>query len=81
MSDEIRPDDELAAAEVRLLGLLTLLRSDAVRRDPRLVQTLMRRVRWQSRVRDVLAAVARLAGAVVDGLSLYTRRCGEGDAR
>jgi hypothetical protein len=67
------PEEPLTPAEQRLLSLLVLLRTDAVRTDFALVRRLMTSVRWQRAVREVLTAVGSLAAAVADGVTMFYR--------
>lgn len=68
MSD-LPPDEPLSPSEQRLAALLGLLRSDIVRSRPALVGAIMRQVRWQHLVRDVLGAVGAFASSVGRGLT------------
>ena len=69
MSDEGRPEEARGAAEERLLALLALLRAEGERDDHTLVGTVMRNVRWQRTVRELLITIGSLAGAVTDGVA------------
>ena len=70
MSDETRPDEERSAAEEHVLALLALLQAEAERDDRTLVGAVMRHLRFQRTVREVLTAVGSLAGAVTDGVAI-----------
>ena len=70
MSRPDDPTDEASAAELRLLALLLLLRSESPSGDPALTTSVMRTARLQHAVRGAAHAVATLAGAVVDGIAL-----------
>ena len=74
-------DDALTPAEQRLAALLALLRSDLVRSRPGLVTAIMRQVRWQRVVRDVLGALGTLASSVTEGLVLLLGRSSDGRGR
>ncbi len=78
MSQERRPpEDELTPAEERLLRLLALLQLE--RQDGgALTHAVMWRVRLQYVARGLARAVAQLAAAVADGLSLVLKL---GDSR
>ena len=62
------PENDLSAAEQRLLALLLLLRTEDGRQPPALVTAVMRTVRWQRALRDVMSAIAGLLAAVADGV-------------
>ena len=74
-------DDGLTPAEQRLAALLALLRSDLVRSRPGLVTAIMRQVRWQRVMRDVLGALGTLASSVTQGLVLLLGRSSDGRGR
>ncbi|MBA2568194.1 MAG: hypothetical protein H0V11_02490 [Actinobacteria bacterium] len=63
-------DEPLTPAEQRLASLLALLRSDAVRSRPMFVAGIMKQVRWQRFVREVVEAVASFASALADGVAV-----------
>jgi hypothetical protein len=63
-------DDELSAAERRLVALLAVLSSDELRLSPTLGRSVLARARWELRVRravHTLDAFSRTLGA---GLAL-----------
>ncbi len=70
MSEDDRPREALGPADERLQELLALLQTDAGRLDPVLVERVMRAVRWQRTVRDVIDALSGLASAVRDSLTV-----------
>jgi hypothetical protein len=70
---EGRSDEPLTPAEQRLATLLALLRSELVRSRPGLVAAVMRRVRWQQLLRELVDAFGTLASSVVQGLGLFLR--------
>ena len=61
-------NDELTPPEERLLALLVLLRADPGLGTARLAAAVMRSVRWQRALRDVMQALGNLASAVADGV-------------
>jgi hypothetical protein len=67
---ELPPDPRPSAAEQRLLGLLLLLRTadDAV--DRSLIVSIMRRVRVQSAIREVMGVLEGITGAAGNVLRL-----------
>ncbi|MDQ3162724.1 MAG: hypothetical protein M3Q92_07810 [Actinomycetota bacterium] len=69
MSDEREPDAERSPAEERVLTLLTLLRAEAEQADRRLVGSVMRHVRYQRTLREVLITIGSLAEAVTHGVA------------
>ena len=69
MSDETRPDEERSPAEERVLALLAFLRAEAERDDATLVRNVMRNIQFQRTLREALAALGSLAGAVADGVA------------
>ena len=69
MSDETRPDEERTAAEERLLALLALIGAETGRDDPRGVAAMMRQVRWQRELRELMRALGDLAGALAFGVA------------
>lgn len=71
---ELPPSDSPSAAEQRLLALLLLLRAPADRGDPSLIASVMRRVRVQRTVRELLGVLGGLTGAVEDVLRLFVAR-------
>jgi len=62
------------AAEQRLLALLLLLRPVADGGDPSLIASVMRRVRVQRTLRELLGVLGGLTGAVEDVLRLFAGR-------
>lgn len=70
MSEDDRSREALDPADERLQELLALLQTDAGRLDPVLVERVMRAVRWQRTVRDVIDALSGLASAVRDSLTV-----------
>ncbi len=70
MSEDDRSREALGPADERLQELLALLQTDAGRLDPVLVERVMRAVRWQRTVRDVIDALSGLASAVRDSLTV-----------
>jgi len=71
---ELPPSDPPSPAEARLLALLLLLRPTADAGDPSLIASVMRRVRVQRTVRELLGVLGGLTGAVEDVLRLLTAR-------
>ena len=69
MTDDQPREDELTAAEERLLALLTLLRAEAPRSDRALTQAVMRTAQWQLVLQSVFRAVGGFAGVTVDALA------------
>lgn len=67
-------DEPLSLAEQRLVSLLALLRSDLVRSRPALVGAIMRRVRWQGLIRELLGAVGTVASSLAHGVTLLLGR-------
>ena len=67
---EPRDDEPLSAAEERLLAYLLLLRADAHAAAEPGTQAVMRTVRWQLMIRNVVRAVGELAAALADGVSV-----------
>jgi hypothetical protein len=67
-------DEPLTPAEQRLAALLALLRSDLVRSRPALVGRIMKRVRWQRVLREVLGAVGTFASTVAQGVTMLVGR-------
>ena len=66
---ENRPLDEgLTPAEERLLALLLLLQAEEARPPGSLAESVMRTLRWQRLLRDVLSAAAGLVAAAADGV-------------
>ncbi|MBA2475835.1 MAG: hypothetical protein H0V40_07775 [Actinobacteria bacterium] len=62
------PDDR--ASDQRLQSLLGLLQSEREEGDPQGVRSVMRGVRWQRSVRELLHAIGGLAAGVVEGVAL-----------
>jgi hypothetical protein len=71
VNDEREP---LSPAEQRVAALLALLRSDLVRSRPGLVTAIMRRVRWQQLLREVVATLGTFASSVAGGLTVFLGR-------
>jgi hypothetical protein len=71
MNDE---RDALSPAEQRVAALLALLRSDLVRTQPGLVAAIMRRVRWQQLVREVVSTLGNFASSVANGVTVFLGR-------
>ena len=69
MSDEREPDTARSLAEERVLTLLTLLRTEAAQPDRRLVGSVLRQLRFQRALREVLTAIGSLAEAVTLGVA------------
>jgi hypothetical protein len=68
MNDDRTREEDLTAAEERLLALLTLLRAEAPRSDRALTQAVMRTAQWQLILQGVFRAVGGFAGVTVDAL-------------
>jgi hypothetical protein len=66
-------DEPLTPAEQRLATLLALLQSELVRSRPGLVAAVMRRVRWQQLLRELVDALGGLASSVVRGVGVFLR--------
>ena len=69
MSDERQPDADRSPAEERALALLAVLRAEADDGDRAFVGGVMRTVRFQRTLREVLTAIGSLAGAVTHGVA------------
>ena len=78
MTDGPAREESLTPTEERLLRYLLLLRLDGVRAEPLPTDAVMRRVRLQYALAGVVRALASLARALLDGLSLVL---GRGSAR
>lgn len=70
---ELPPSQSPSAAEQRLLALLVLLRRPAEGADPSLTGSVMRRVRIQLALRELLGAVGGLTRAVEDVFRVLAR--------
>ena len=70
MNDDRHSDEQLTPVEQRLLALLAAVRAEAGRADTALTGRVMRNVRIQTAMRELLTALAGIAGAIVGGLSL-----------
>ena len=68
MNDDRTREDDLTAAEERLLALLTLLRTEVPRSDRALTEAVMRTAHWQLVLQGVFRAVGGFAGVTVDAL-------------
>ena len=71
---QLPPSESPSAAEQRLLALLLLLRSPAEGGDPSLISSVMRKVRVQKALRELLGVLGGLTGAVEDVLRLFAGR-------
>jgi hypothetical protein len=67
---ELPPEDAPSPAEQRLLALLLLLRRELDDSQGPPVSAVMRRVRVQRVLRDLLGAMTHLAAAAVEGVGL-----------
>jgi len=61
-------------AEARLVALLALLRMEPARSDPALALAIVRRARWEWRVRHATQTLAGFAAALGGGLLIAVRR-------
>jgi hypothetical protein len=66
-------EEPLTPAEQRVATLLALLQSELVQSRPGLVAAVMRRVRWQQLLREVVDVLGTLASSVVRGLGVFLR--------
>ncbi|MBA3330763.1 MAG: hypothetical protein H0T39_07840 [Actinobacteria bacterium] len=73
------PEDELGPAEQRLQTILVPLQGEPAATDPAAVGSVMRAVRWQRSLREVLDVLGGIAHAVAEGISTIvgSRRRGE----
>ncbi len=69
MNDDRTREDDLTAAEERLLALLTLLRAEPPPPDRALTQAVMRTAQWQLVLQGVFRAVGGFAGVTADALA------------
>ena len=63
------PEEELSAAERRLVEHLEIVRASPPRGDRSLVRRVVRRARWQRALREPLEVIGTIAAAVLDGVA------------
>jgi hypothetical protein len=69
MSAPAAPDEELSAAERRLVEHLEIVRASPPRGDRSLVRRVVRRARWQRALRQPVQIIGAIAAAVVEGVA------------
>lgn len=74
MADDHEIEEELSAAEQRLLELLSLVHASRLAEDPMFVSRLVRRAHAQRTLRTLLELIGLLARAVPDALALFRYR-------
>jgi hypothetical protein len=69
VSTPAAPDDELSAAEKRLVEHLEIVRASPPGADRSLVRRVVRRARWQRALREPLKVIGTIAAAMVDSVA------------
>ena len=69
MSIPSAPDEELSAAERRLVEHLEIVKASPPQSGQALVRRVVRRARWQRALGEPLQVIGSIAAALVDGLA------------
>jgi len=81
MSELLPPEQEITPAEQRLLHLLDTLRRETEGDDGAFARSVMRHVRVQSLLRELLGAVGGLTSAVREALAILLPSARSGENR